>query len=258
MKKALLVVSFGTSLPATRERTITALEYALASAFPDRTFYRAWTSGMIRKKILTEEGLKIDSVAGALERMAADGVTDLLVQPTHLLDGEENRIMTAAVQTAAGSFESVRIGAPLLADDNDLDTMTDIMIREYPLEADQMFAWMGHGSSEMKVNVYERLNEILARKGADNVVVGTVEFEPEFTPVQERILSRKPRRVCMAPLMVVAGDHAVNDMAGNEEDSWKSLVTALGCEPLCILRGLGEYEAVRNMYVEHARNAAAL
>jgi sirohydrochlorin cobaltochelatase len=256
--KALLVVSFGTSLPGTRERTITALEYALSSAFPDRTFYRAWTSGMIRKKVQKEEGLKIDSVTGALERMIADGVKDLLVQPTHLLDGEENRIMTDAIRSASGSFDCVRIGAPLLFSEEDIDRLADIMVREYPLDADQLFAWMGHGSSEMKVNVYDRLNEVLAQKGADNVAVGTVEFEPGFDPIQKKILERKPRRVCLAPLMVVAGDHAVNDMAGDEEDSWKSLISAQGCEPLCILRGLGEYEAVRAIYIEHAKNAGEL
>ena len=102
-----------------------------------------------RKKILSEEGLKIDSVAGALERMAADGVTDLLVQPTHLLDGEENQIMTAAVRAAAGSFEKVSIGAPLLYTEEDLERLADILIREYPLENDQIFAWMGHGSAEI-------------------------------------------------------------------------------------------------------------
>ena len=258
MKKALLVVSFGTSVPATRERTVTALEYALAAAFPDRTFYRAWTSGIIRKKILREEGLKIDSVGSAMERIVADGVTDLLVQPTHLLDGEENRIMTDVVRSASGSFESVRIGAPLLRSEEDIDRLADIMIREYPLEKDQLFAWMGHGSAEMKTNVYERLNELLKKKGADNMVVGTVEYDPGFAPVQNGILERSPRQVCLAPLMVVAGDHAINDLAGDEEDSWKSLVAAQGCEPLCILRGLGEYEAVRAMYIEHAKAAGKL
>ena len=108
--------------------------------------------------------------------MAADGVKDLLVQPTHLLDGEENQIMIHAVRAAAGSFDSIRIGAPLLRSEEDLDRLADIMIREYPLEPDQLFAWMGHGSSEMKWNVYTRLNEIFARKGAENVAVGTVEF----------------------------------------------------------------------------------
>ena len=257
MKKALLVVSFGTSVPETRERTIFALEYALATAFPDRKFYRAWTSGVIRKKILKTEGLSIDSVHGALERMVADGVEDLLVQPTHLLDGEENRLMTEAIQAAADKFARVRIGAPLLSTQADLEEMADIMVREYPLQDDQLFAWMGHGSAEMKLNVYEKLNEFLGKKGADNVVVGTVEFEPEFTPVRERIRARKPRQVCLAPLMVVAGDHAVNDMSGDEADSWKNRVAAEGCEALCILKGLGEYESVRAMYIEHAKAAEA-
>ena len=255
MKKALLVVSFGTSVPETRERTIFALEYALARAFPERKFYRAWTSGVIRKKILKTEGLAIDSVHGALDRMIADGVDDLLVQPTHLLDGEENRLMTEAIQAVADKFAAVAIGAPLLSCEADLEEMADIMVREYPLQGDQLFAWMGHGSAEMKENVYVRLNEILAKKGADNMVVGTVEFEPEFAPVEERIHARQPRQVCLAPLMVVAGDHAVNDMAGDEEDSWKNRIAAEGCEPLCILKGLGEYESVRAMYVEHAKAA---
>ena len=257
MKKALLVVSFGTSVPETRERTIFALEYALARAFPERKFYRAWTSGVIRKKILKTEGLAIDSVHGALDRMIADGVDDLLVQPTHLLDGEENRLMTEAIQAVADKFAAVAIGAPLLGCESDLEEMADILLREYPLQGDQLFAWMGHGSAEMKENVYVRLNEILAKKGADNMVVGTVEFEPEFAPVEERIRARQPRQVCLAPLMVVAGDHAVNDMAGDEEDSWKNRIAAEGCEPLYILKGLGEYESVRAMYVEHAKAAEA-
>lgn len=257
MKKALLVVSFGTSVPETRERTVFALEYALSRAFPDRTFYRAWTSRIIRRKILELEDLAIDSVHGALDRMIADGVEDLLVQPTHLLDGEENRIMTEAIQAVADKFARVRIGAPLLSTQADLEEIADILLREYPLQDDQLFAWMGHGSEEMKENVYVRLNEILAEKGADNVVVGTVEFAPEFTPVLERIRARKPRQVCLAPLMVVAGDHAVNDMSGDEPDSWKNRVAAEGCEPLCILKGLGEYESVRAMYIEHAKAAEA-
>ena len=257
MKKALLVVSFGTSLPETRERTIFALEYSLARAFPERKFYRAWTSGIIRKKILKTEGLAIDSVHSALDQIVADGVEDLLVQPTHLLDGEENRLMTEAIQAVADKFQRVRIGAPLLSSEADLEEMADIMIREYPIGGDQLFAWMGHGSAEMKLNVYERLNEIFARRGVENIVVGTVEFSPEFAPVRARIEEKKPRQVCLAPLMVVAGDHAVNDMSGDEDDSWKNRVAAEGCEPLCILKGLGEYEAVRAMYIEHAKAAEA-
>ena len=257
MNKALLVVSFGTSVPETRERTIFAIEKALCAAFPDRTFYRAWTSGMICRKILKTEGLKIESVAETLERMASDGVEDLLVQPTHLLDGEENRLMTEAIRAAAGKFAAVKVGAPLLASDEDLAAMAKIMVGEYPLHEGELFVWMGHGSAELKRNVYNELNALLRRFGDDRVV-GTVEFDPEFAPVEERLHARRPKKVYLAPLMVVAGDHAVNDMAGDEPDSWKNRVAAEGAEPVCLLKGLGEYEAVRAMYVEHAKNAAAL
>ena len=256
MKKALLVVSFGTSIPETREKTIYALERELAAAFPDRIFYRAWTSGIIRKKILRTEGLEIDSVAEALERMAADGVEDLLVQPTHLLDGEENRLMTEAIRAAAGSFKAVSIGAPLLSTADDIAALARVMKEISPEPAaDELFAWMGHGSGEMKENVYTALNDLFAAQGDRNVVVGTVEFEPGVDVVLDRIRELKPRRTFLAPLMVVAGDHAVNDMAGEEEDSWRSLAMKEGTEPVCILRGLGEYKTVQALYAAHARAA---
>lgn len=259
MKKALLVVSFGTSVPDTREKTIVALERALAAAFPDRQFYRAWTSGVIRRKILRTEGTAIDSVSEALERMIADGAEDLLVQPTHLLDGEENRLMTEAIQAVAGSFKTIAVGAPLLATEEDIAALARVMVEISPeLGSDELFAWMGHGSCEMKVNVYDALNDLFAAQGRRNVVVGTVEFDPGVDIVIERIRELKPRRTYLAPLMVVAGDHAVNDMAGEEDDSWRSLAVKEGTEPLCILRGLGEYESVRELYVCHARAAKAL
>ena len=259
MKKALLVVSFGTSIPETREKTIAALERALAAAFPDRTFYRAWTSGVIRRKIQRTEGVEIDSVAQALERMIADGAEDLLVQPTHLLDGEENRLMTEAIRAAAGQFKAVSIGAPLLASAEDIEALAKVMTEVGPApEADELFAWMGHGSGEMKENVYTALNDLFARRGLRNMVVGTVEFDPGVDVVLERIRELKPRRTYLAPLMVVAGDHALNDMSGDEEDSWRSLAEKEGTEPVCILRGLGEYKAVQALYAAHARAARPL
>ena len=259
MKKALLVVSFGTSVPETREKTIFALERELAAAFPDRKFYRAWTSGVIRKKLLRTEGMEIDSVHQALERMIADGVEDLLVQPTHLLDGEENRLMTEAIQAAAGQFKAVSIGAPLLSTAEDIAALAAVMREISPeLAADEMFAWMGHGSGEMKDNVYEALNALFAGQGCRNVVVGTVEFDPGVDVVLERIRELKPRRTYLAPLMVVAGDHALNDMSGDEEDSWRALAEKEGTEPVCILRGLGEYKAVQALYAAHARAARPL
>ena len=200
--------------------------------------------------------MEIDSVHQALERMIADGVEDLLVQPTHLLDGEENCLMTEAIQAAAGQFKAVSIGAPLLSTAEDITALAAVMREISPeLAADEMFAWMGHGSGEMKDNVYEALNALFAGQGCRNVVVGTVEFDPGVDVVLERIRELKPRRTYLAPLMVVAGDHAVNDMAGDEEDSWKSIFTAAGYEVECVLEGLGQVPEIQQIYVEHARAA---
>lgn len=257
--KGLLVVSFGTSVEETRERTIGAIEKALAAAFPEYKLYRAWTSGVIRRKLLRTVGMQIDSVEEAMDRMASDGVKELLVQPTHLLDGEENRLMTEAIRAAAGRFAQVKIGAPLLVTPEDLKALADAVAEICPVLGEkELFAWMGHGSSELKENVYVALNELFAREGRDNMLVGTVEFEPGFAPIEEYIRAKKPGKVFLAPLMVVAGDHAVNDMSGDEDDSWKSQVAAMGAEPVCILKGLGEYEAVRQLYVAHAKKASPL
>ena len=255
-KKALLVVSFGTSVPETRKKTIEALEADLSAAFPDRTFYRAWTSGVIRKKLLRLENMTIDSMDEALDRMAADGVTDLLVQPTHMLIGEEYMKIVNAVRANAGRFRRVAMGTPLLSAPEDLRALADAMKAAFPdRKEDQMLVWMGHGSEQMKDNVYIRLNELFAAEGLDNMIVGTVEYDPGFESVLDRVRARKPRQVLLAPLMVVAGDHALNDMSGDEPDSWKSRVAGTGAEPLCILKGLGEYAQVRAMYVDHARRA---
>jgi len=258
-KKALLAVSFGTSVAETREKTIGAIEKDLSAAFPDRSLYRAWTSSIIRKKLLRTENLAIDSVEEAMDRMAMDGVTDVLVQPTHMLIGEEYNKAVDAIRAGAHRFARVTLGAPLLTTPEDLKALAQAMKDAFPtLAEDQMLVWMGHGSDKTEDNVYLRLNERFAAEGTDNVIVGTVEFDPGFDGVRERIRARKPRQVLLAPLMVVAGDHALNDMAGDEPDSWKSLVAGEGTEPVCILKGMGEYPSVRAIYVRHAQCAAAL
>lgn len=255
--KALLVVSFGTSYADTREKTIGALEAALAAAFPHRRFYRAWTSGFIRRKIRRDTGEAIDSVEEALARMSEDGVTDLLVQTTHMLPGEEYERLRSALAAAPDRFGSVWLGAPLLDTPEDAEALARAVEASFPeLREEETLCLMGHGSQALKTNVYLALNERFAAHGRDNIVVGTVEFDPGFAPVMERIRRRKPERVYLAPLMVVAGDHANNDMAGTEPDSWKSMVEAAGFETVCVLRGMGEYPAVRELYVRRARAAA--
>jgi sirohydrochlorin cobaltochelatase len=256
--KALLAVSFGTSYPETRARTIDAIEAVLAAAFPDRRPYRAWTSGIIRRK-LKASGIAVDSVEEALARMAGDGISDVLVQPTHLLIGEEYDRLCRSLAEGKGPFASVKVGFPLLAGEEDVAALAELLPSLCPaMGKNDLMVWMGHGSGTLRIPVYELLDGMLAANGRTDHAVGTVEYTPGFDAVLEKVRRRRPVRVFLAPLMVVAGDHAVNDMAGNGPDSWKTRLLAEGVEVECVLKGLGEYEAVRDLYVAHARKAKTI
>ena len=256
--RGILAVSFGTSYPETRARTIDALEEELRSHFPERRFYRAWTSNIIRRK-LGKRGEHIDSVQEALERMLSAGIRDLLVQTTHILVGEEYALTLEALEERRKDFASIRAGTPLLTDPQDLADLARILESCYPeVEQGSLLAFMGHGSDRLDGPVYESLEQRFHADGFGNYCVGTVEFSPGFGPILERIRREKPGKVYLTPLMVVAGDHATNDMAGDSPDSWRSQVLAEGAEPVCILKGLGEYPAIREMYVRHAEAARAL
>lgn len=256
--KAIMVVSFGTSYQDTCKRTIEALESDLCSHFPDRRFYRAWTSKIIRRK-LAAQGNMIDSVEEALERMQKDGIKDLLVQTTHMLPGEEYALTLAAIKKYGAAFSSIRFGAPLLVNHKDLSDLARILENCFPqVEHDSLLVFMGHGSGCLNAPIYEELENCFLQDGYGNYCVGTVEFDPGFTFILERIRREKPKRVYLTPLMVVAGDHANNDMAGDEPDSWRSQIMAEGIEAVCILKGLGEYPAVREMYIRHALSAESI
>ncbi len=260
MGKALLVVSFGTSFEETRKRTLEEIEKTLREAFPDRAFYRAWTSGRILKKLREGGGPAIDTLREALERMAADGVTDVLAQPTFMLDGYEMKMTAELMREYAPRFAHVALGAPLLTDAADMEKLTKLLERRYAdsVAGDEMLAFMGHGSGQAPFNVYAVLEYNFRRDGYRRFSVGTVEFDPGFDHVLEDARTLKPRRVWLAPLMVVAGDHATNDMAGDEDDSWKRTLGREGFATNCVMQGMGEYPEIREMYAEHAKAAAAL
>ncbi len=256
MKNGLLVVSFGTSCFETRALTIEAIERELSAAFPERGFYRAWTSGFIRKKLKTSEGLSIYSVPEAMERMLADGVSDLLVQPTHMMAGEEFTSVVDDIKAFRERFSRVCVGEPLLASQEDIRRLAGTLEEVFSgIGDDEMLALMGHGSSFVTANPYEKLNEVFAQDGFERFRVGTVEFEPGFAPILDAARLHRPGKIHLAPLMVVAGDHALNDMAGSEEDSWSSRLKAEGFDVISVLKGMGEYASVREMYVSHANEA---
>jgi len=258
-EKALLVVSFGTSYAQTREHTIGAIERKLAERFPDRIVHRAWTSSFLIKKVAKTEGLSVDTPEEALTKLAEEGVRDLIVQPTHLSDGYENQRMMEIVRKYADRFERIAVGRPLLFTAEDRDAVAHLMPQLYMKDSDdcETLLLMGHGSEKHPVPVYEELQESFAKAGISNVFVGTVEGTPSFEDAKALLDGSGCSKVVLAPLMIVAGDHAVNDLAG-EEDSWKIRLDGDGYQTEVILKGLGEYEQIQNLFADHAAQAELL
>lgn len=251
--KAILAVSFGTTHDDTRARTIDRLESALAQAFPHRKLYRAWTSGMVRKRLATP----VDSVSEAMSRLARYGIRDLLVQPTHVLDGVENNLMRHDLVPHVSEFDAVRLGDPLLANDDDLRDLAAIIAHEFAdVPDDEALILMGHGTSHPANAMYAALDYRLRDTGHGHMLVATVEGYPPLESAIKRLRELPGvRKVVLAPLMIVAGDHAKNDMAGDQPDSWRNVLAAQGYEVRCLLRGLGEWQPVIDMLVDHARCA---
>ena len=259
MSKAILVVSFGTAYAETRKKTIEAIEQDLAAAFPERRLYTAWTSGMILRKLkkLGEEAR--DTLPEALERMERDGVKDVLVQPTFLQAGYEMRLVRETLAAWKPRFDSIKLGTVLVAGEADLEALAKALEAQFSsVDAEEALVLMGHGSEGADFYPYEKLTEVFHRDGRENFCVGTVEFTPGIEPALHMVRALQPKKTFLVPLMIVAGDHAINDMAGDEPDSWKNQIAVLGTEPVCVLKGLGEYEEVRKCLIAHARAASAL
>lgn len=249
MKKAVVCVSFGTSVPAGREN-ITAVENVLRQAAQERIFVSAFTSGVIRR-ILKERGEVVHSVAEALEELWKQGVTEVLVQPTHILCGHEYDKLRREAEPWRDRFEKLRIGRPLLTDTGDLQTLAAELSAAYPAQAGETLVLFGHGTDHTANMVYPALQTVFHLSGRPDVLVGTVEGWPAFEDVLAQLKARDGKQVHLVPLMLVAGDHAMNDMAGEEADSWASRLAAEGYTVRCTVQGLGLLPAVQGMYCAH-------
>lgn len=256
-EKELLVVSFGTSFNDSRRLTIGAIENALEQAFPDWSVRRAFTAQIIIDHVARRDGEVIDNVTEALDRAVANGVKTLVVQPTHLMDGYEYHDLYDELVRYFDAFERVAIGPPLLSSDDAFDAVADAIIaatKQYD-DGETAICFMGHGTEAESNAVYEKMQGVLDAKGMENYFIGTVEAEPSVEDVLAAVQQGSYKRVVLRPLMVVAGDHANNDMAGDDEDSWKSVFEAAGYEVECVLEGLGSVEAIQQLYVAHAQTA---
>lgn len=255
---AILVVSFGTSYNDSRDLTIGAIEEAIQVAFPDYEVRRAFTSQMIIDKLKERDGLEIDNVEEALDRAVEDGISTLVVQPTHLMDGYEYTDLADALKDYESEFEQVVLGEPLLSSDADYDAVAKAITEkttDYD-DGETAICFMGHGTEAESNSIYPKMQETLKAAGYENYYIGTVEAKPTLEDVLTALKDKGSyKKVVLEPLMVVAGDHANNDMAGDEEDSWKTIIQGEGLEVECILEGLGQIPAIQDIYVEHTRAA---
>lgn len=255
---AILVVSFGTSYNDNRDLTIGAIETAIADAFPEYEVRRAFTSQIIIDKLKERDKLEIDNVEEALDRAAADGIKELIVQPTHLMDGYEYHDLAKALTDYLEKFDKIILAEPLLSEDADFEAVIKA-ITERTADYDDgktAICFMGHGTEAESNAVYAKMQEMLTQAGYENYYIGTVEAEPSLNDVIAMIKEKgNYEKVMLQPLMVVAGDHANNDMAGEEEDSWKSILEKEGYAVSCVLEGLGQIEAVQDIYVGHIQTA---
>lgn len=256
LKPVLLVVSFGTSHEEACRKNIGAIEDALRKAFPNYEIRRAFTSKMIVNK-LRSEGVYVDTVREALDRLVNEGVREAVIQPTHVMPGTEYEMMRDEAAAFYGRFDRLAIGRPLLSDENDYNEMQRIicaMADEYD-DPDTAFVLMGHGTVHNANAGYAKLQRRINAAGRSNVFIGTVEAMPTVHYIRALIRLGDYKRIVIAPLMIVAGDHAVNDMAGDSEDSWKRIFEDDGFKVECVLRGLGENADVRRLMIRHAAAA---
>ena len=255
----LLVVSFGTSYNDNRVATIGAVEGALEKAFEDYDVRRGFTADIIIEHVLRRDGEKIDNVKEALDKAVNAGVKNLLVQPTHLMNGYEYGDLRSLLEKKyADKFETITIGAPLLTSDEDFRIVAEAMVEAVGADDDTAVCYMGHGTEAASNGIYAKMKTVLDEAGHTNFFVGTVESEPTAEDLVKLVKEAGYEKVILRPMMIVAGDHANNDMAGDEEDSWKSVFEAAGLEVTCQVNGLGEIEAIQDLLVEHAKAAVKL
>ena len=278
-EKEILVVSFGTSFNDSRVADIKGIEDAIQAAFPDWSVRRAFTAQIIINHVQARDGEAIDNMAQALDRAAANGVKELVVQPTHLMHGAEYDEMMDALDAYRDKFDKIAVAEPLLGEvgtdatviNADKETVAKAVVADAAADAGfadaaaaakegTAFVLMGHGTAHVAKVTYSQMQTQMGKLGYDNVFIGTVEGEPEETACEaviEAVKAAGYKNVILRPLMVVAGDHANNDMAGSEEDSWKSLFEADGSfdSVTAQIAGLGSIAEVQDLYVAHTQTA---
>ncbi len=257
--KAIVVVSFGTALASVRKSCIESIERDMRHSFPQYDHYRAFTSQFVRRR-LAAEGIEVPSLEEVLERLQQEGYQEVLVQVTHVTVGQEfSDKVIAVVDRCRGMFAALRIGRPLLGRPEDYEALVAALQEQIDnLEQGQTLLLMGHGSPKRENPAYERLQQEFD-KSSERVVVGALEehCHPNLADAIDLLLQRRVCKVKLLPLLLVCGDHVLKDMLGEQPESWLNQLRAAGFEVEFEKTGLGERLAIRNLYIQHARDALA-
>lgn len=255
---AIILVSFGTSFKDSREATIDAVAKDVQAAYSEAKVFSAFTSDIIRKKIEKEEGLHIMNVEEAIKAALDSGCKNVIIQPTHMMYGLEYNEMKEIAAPYEKRFEKVVYGVPLLATQEDISAVLKAVVPNIKVAKKEALVFMGHGTEYFSNFLYAAMDYQAKTEGFNNVFVGTVEAYPSVNEVIALTKKAGFKSVTLTPLMLVAGDHANNDMAGDEDDSWKSQFKKAGFKTVnTLVKGLGEYPEVRKLYVEHIKAATA-
>ena len=255
--KAILVVSFGTSYKETREKTLDVLERRIAEEFPEWEVRRAFTSKMVIRILRKRDNFKVDYITEALQRLVDDGFKDVIVLPTHVINGIEYDDIRMIADGFRNRFHTVRMGTAMLSKSEDYAMTIDALKKVYmdrcfkDGDPEKALVLMGHGSDHFANACYSELQMRLRKNGIDNVYVTTVEGFPPIDYTIEKIAEENYRTICLVPFLVVAGDHAINDMAGYEDDSLRSRFFKLGYSVECIVEGLLEHKEFQDIYIAH-------
>ena len=252
MKKAILVVSFGTSYHETRKKTIEACENKIKESFKDYDFYRAFTSGMIINKLKKRDNMFIDKPSEALEKLYNAGYKEVVVQSLHIICGDEYNKLKDMVAQYEDKFDKISIGRPLLTYIDDYRETVEAVKKDLDkMDIDEAVVFMGHGTEHESHSSYPAI-EYMFRDYGINAFVGTVEGYPELEQVIKKLKNRNIKTVDLLPFMLVAGDHAINDMASDEEDSWKTILEKEGFNVKVHVKGLGENPYIQEKFKNHA------
>ena len=252
MKKAILVVSFGTSYHETRKKTIEVCENKIKESFKDYDFYRAFTSGMIINKLKKRDNMFIDNPSEALEKLYNAGYQEVVVQSLHIICGDEYNKLKDMVAQYEDKFDKISIGRPLLTYIDDYRETVEAVKKDLDkMYIDEAVVFMGHGTEHESHSSYPAI-EYMFRDYGINAFVGTVEGYPELEQVIKKLKNRNIKTVDLLPFMLVAGDHAINDMASDEEDSWKTILEKEGFNVKVHVKGLGENPYIQEKFKNHA------